>query len=313
MWRADETGSVLRLVVSGAGRIVVGGLFFRRLRLDRIHRESYERTKMSLKPRRGSHSKGPLFRVEGFDAVLAQFGANVLEMLAVARLDRAEDVTAETSELAKARSCTTCLMLAPTAAICAVRSARPPGRSLMIARETREPAVGDQAALDHAAEDIRIDVAAAEEQHDAFAGQFWELAGKTGGERSSRPRLRRRLFPARRCAGSRARFASSLTSTALSVCSTRNLEGIAADLRNGETVGQRRAGLDADRFTRFERGGKTGDVIGFDGDDFHFGPQSFHRERDAGEQTAAADRNDRRRRDPAPARRFRVRPFPGRR
>jgi len=41
--------------------------------------------------------------------------------------------TAETSEPAKARSCTTCLMLAPLTAICVVKSANPPGRSLMTA------------------------------------------------------------------------------------------------------------------------------------------------------------------------------------
>ena len=47
-------------------------------------------------------------------------------MLMIAGFDRAEQCTAETSEPAKARSCTTCFTLAPVEAICAVRSATPP-------------------------------------------------------------------------------------------------------------------------------------------------------------------------------------------
>src|SRR5205085_2333105 len=49
--------------------------------------------------------------------------------------------------------------------------------------ETCEPAIGDQAALDHAAQNVRIDVAAAEKEHDAFRREFRKLTGKTSGER----------------------------------------------------------------------------------------------------------------------------------
>ena len=110
----------------------------------------------------------------GFDAV-ALAGARAVPRDARGCAFRRckERCTAETSELAKARSCTTCLMLAPVDAICAARSARPPGPIADDGGETAEPAVGDQAALDHAAQDIRIDVAAAKEKDDAFAGQFW--------------------------------------------------------------------------------------------------------------------------------------------
>ena len=49
--------------------------------------------------------------------------------------------------------------------------------------ETREPAIGDEAAFDDAAQNIGIDVAAAKQQHDPFACEFWKLPGKTCGER----------------------------------------------------------------------------------------------------------------------------------
>lgn len=42
-------------------------------------------------------------------------------------------LTVETSEPANARSCTICLMLAPVAAICLLKTASPPGRSLITA------------------------------------------------------------------------------------------------------------------------------------------------------------------------------------
>ena len=41
-----------------------------------------------------------------------------------------------------------------------------------------------------------------------------------------------------------------------------------------------------------QRGGKAGDVIGFDRDDLRLRPQRFHRQRDARQQAAAADRHD---------------------
>ena len=71
-----------------------------------------------------------------------------------------------------------------------------------------------------------------------------------------------------------------------------DLERVAPDLGDGETVGQRRACRDANRLPGLQRGGKTRDVIRFDRDDFRLRPQGFDRERDAGEQTAAAHRHD---------------------
>ena len=50
--------------------------------------------------------------------------------------------------------------------------------------KTREPAVSDEAALDHATEDVGIDIAAAKEENDAFAGELGQLTGKAGRKRS---------------------------------------------------------------------------------------------------------------------------------
>ncbi len=72
----------------------------------------------------------------------------------------------------------------------------------------------------------------------------------------------------------------------------RDRESVFADLGNGEAVGQGRARFDPHRFPCFQGGRETGDMIGFDGDDFCFRPERFHGERDAREQTAAAHRHD---------------------
>ncbi len=49
---------------------------------------------------------------------------------------------------------------------------------------------------------------------------------------------------------------------------------------------------DFGRLPCLQRRGKTGDVFRFDRDDFCLRPQSFDRERNAGDQTAAANRNN---------------------
>ena len=68
-------------------------------------------------------------------------------------------------------------MLAPAEAICAVRSASPPGTIADHGGEAAEPAIGHQASFDHAAQDIRVDISSAEKKNDALAGQFRELTG----------------------------------------------------------------------------------------------------------------------------------------
>ncbi len=50
--------------------------------------------------------------------------------------------------------------------------------------ETAKAAVGDEAAFDDPAQDIRIDVAAAKQKDNALVREFLQLAGETRGERS---------------------------------------------------------------------------------------------------------------------------------
>ena len=133
-------------------------------------------------------------------------------------------------------------------------------------RETREPSVGHEAALDHAAEHVRIDVAAAEQKDDALAREFGKLSGKAGGQ-GCRGRTFDDAFFQFDDAQDRERDLLLVHEHDLVGVLARNLECVVTDLGNGETVGQRRARLDANRFSGAQCSGETGDVIGFDRDD----------------------------------------------
>ncbi len=157
--------------------------------------------------------------------------------------------------------------------------------------ETREPSVRDEAALDHAAEDIGIDVAAAEEKDNALSRELGELPGKTGRERSGGGAFDNAFFQFDD-AQNRERDLFLVHEHDLVGVPARDLESVASDLGNGEAVGQGRSRLDANRFPGLQGSGKTGDMVGFDRDDLGLRSQSLDRERDAGEQARAADRND---------------------
>ena len=75
--------------------------------------------------------------------------------------------TADRSGPENARSWTISLIDAPVDAMISASRASPPGRSLIDTVKRAEPAVGDEADLDDAAEHREIDVAAAQRQHDA--------------------------------------------------------------------------------------------------------------------------------------------------
>jgi len=49
--------------------------------------------------------------------------------------------------------------------------------------EPAEATVGDQTAFDHATQDIRINIASAEDKDDTFAGQFGQLTGEASSKR----------------------------------------------------------------------------------------------------------------------------------
>ena len=158
-------------------------------------------------------------------------------------------------------------------------------------RKTRKSPVRHEPALDHAAEHVWIDVAAAEQEDDTFAREFGKLPGEAGCEGRRGGAFDYAFFQFDD-AQDRERDLFLVHEYDLVGVLARNLERVAPDLGNGETVGQSRLRLDANWFSCAQSGGKTGDVIGFDGDDLRLRPQSFHRERNPGEQTAAADRHD---------------------
>ncbi len=93
-------------------------------------------------------------------------------MLMVACFDRAKNVHGGDIRAGEGAIVHDLLDAAPVAAICAARSARPPGRSLITAVNRPSRAVRDKAAFDHAAENVRIDVSAAKQKNDAFSGEL---------------------------------------------------------------------------------------------------------------------------------------------
>ena len=136
------------------------------------------------------------------------------EMLAVARFDRAKNVhrgnigagkSAIVHDLFDAR--------AGWQRFARSRSARPPGRSLIIAvnRQSRPSATSPRSItrLKH----VRIDIAAAKQEARHVFRRALSVFRTDRPRGESRPRLRPRLFPVRRCAKSRARSASSVTVT----------------------------------------------------------------------------------------------------
>ena len=67
-------------------------------------------------------------------------------------------------------------MLAPVSATTRGQMGQAAGTVADRGDDARQPAVRGQADLDHAAENQRIDVAAAEQQRDALAAQLGQLA-----------------------------------------------------------------------------------------------------------------------------------------
>src|SRR5438270_5224499 len=157
--------------------------------------------------------------------------------------------------------------------------------------EPGQAAICDEAALDDAAQDIGIDVAAAEKKHDTFASEFRKLAGKTRGQ-WRRGRAFDHAFLQLDDAKNRDRDLF-LGHNADPIDERRcRYECVRADLGDRESVGEGRLHFDAHRFSGLDRRGKTRNVVRFDGDHFRLRPQTFHRERHAGEKPATAHRHD---------------------
>ncbi len=75
-------------------------------------------------------------------------------------------------------------MLAPVAAICLRQIREPAGSIADHGGKSAQTAVGNQSAFDYAAENVRIDISAAQKKNDTFAGEIRQFSGKDGGQRS---------------------------------------------------------------------------------------------------------------------------------
>ena len=73
---------------------------------------------------------------------------------------------------------------------------------------------------------------------------------------------------------------------------SRDVKRIRPDLRNGEAIGECGLNCDFCRFACFKRSGKTGDILRFDRDNLDVRSQRFDGQRNSGDQTGAAHRND---------------------
>ena len=141
-------------------------------------------------------------------------------------------------------------------------------------RKTRKSPVRHEPALDHPAEHVWIDVAAAEQEDDTLAREFGKLPGEAGCEGRRGGAFDYAFFQFDD-AQDRERDLFLVHEHDLVGMLAGDFEGVAPDLGDGEAVRQSRPGLDQDRFSCAERRGKTGDVIGFDRNDLHFVDAKF--------------------------------------
>ena len=181
-------------------------------------------------------------------------------------------------------------MLAPAEAICAVRSASPPGRSLITA-VNGEPAIRHQASFDHATQDVGIDVSSAEEKNHPLSGQFREVPGQTGGEGSGGGTFDHAFFQFHDAQDGDGNLFLRHSDNAIDQRRGGG-ERIAANLGDGEAIGEGGLGVDPDWFSLPHGRRETGDVFRFHRDDPGLGPQTFDGERHARQQPAAAYRHD---------------------
>ena len=111
--------------------------------------------------------------------------------------------------------------------------------------ETAEPAVGDEAAFDHAAEHIRIDVSAAEQEDDALAGEFGQLTGETGGEGRGGGAFDDAFLQFDDAQDRERDLFLVDGTTSIDECWRAISKALLPTCGNGETVGQRRLRVDA--------------------------------------------------------------------
>src|SRR3954468_19155175 len=140
--------------------------------------------------------------------------------------------------------------------------------------ETAEAAVRRQAALDDAPEDVGIDVAAAKREHDFFAGQIGDEFVEAGCERCRARAFHDSFFQFHEPQDSQSDVALAHSKNAVDK-RTSNLEGVVADLWNGEAVSEGGLHGNEDRPASLEGGGVTGGAVGFHANDFHGGFPGF--------------------------------------
>src|ERR1700674_5598734 len=99
-------------------------------------------------------------------------------MLMVSRLDRAQDMDRGNIRAGEGAIVDDFLDAGATGSDLGGEISQSAGTIADHRGEATEPAISHQGALDDPTQHIRIDIAPAKKEHDAFAGQFRELAGK---------------------------------------------------------------------------------------------------------------------------------------
>jgi len=109
--------------------------------------------------------------------------------------------------------------------------------------ETRKASVRDEAAFDDPAQDVRIDIAAAKQNDDAFSGELGQLSGKTGGQSGSGGAFDHAFFQFDNAQDRESNLFLVNENQFVGVLA-RSCKGVAANLGNGKSVGQGRASFD---------------------------------------------------------------------
>ena len=118
-----------------------------------------------------------LARVVRLHAVLAQFPSQRGQVLAVACLHRTKDVHRRDIRAGKSAIVHHLLDAGTAGSDLCGQICETAGPIANHGGEARKSSVGDESALDDPAQDIRIDISAAKQKHDAFAGETFLVSG----------------------------------------------------------------------------------------------------------------------------------------
>jgi len=157
-------------------------------------------------------------------------------------------------------------------------------------RKAAKPALGGEAALDDASEDGDVNVSAAENQDDFFAG---EIAGRRHGrgERNCTGAFDHGFFMFEKFEDT-SRDGGLVDEEEFIEARLDEFEAEFADFSDRQAIGQGGLGVDAGDFAGLEGGVERRGVERFDTDDAHGGLYGFDGSGDAGDEASAANGDD---------------------